>query len=222
LKCYKMKDARGKTAYTLDLLAGVGGFPNEAGCTVRGAKQICVEVGKQSVSPPPPGEGPLSPPNAGSVFLSYKLKCPTQTVPSNVRVDQFGAGQFVVGKATELLVPASPGPANDHFKCYKVKDTRGKATYSMNLIARVAGFTNEFGCTIRLGARRVCVQVTKQNVVPAPPGGGPGPGPGSGAKFVGYKLKCPKQPVPGGTFADQFGSGSFVPSKAATLLVPAS
>ena len=222
LKCYKAKDARAKATYALDLLAGVGGFPNEAGCKVKlGAKQICVEVGKQSVSPPPPGGGPASPPNAGSVFLSYKLKCPKQAVPSTVRVDQFGAGQFIVGPAAELLVPAFPGPANDHFECYKVKDTRGKATYSMDLIAGVAGFTNEIGCSIKLGASRVCVQVSKQNVVPTPPGGGPGPGPDSGATFIGYKLKCPKQPLPGGTFADQFGSGPLVPSKAATLLVPA-
>ena len=92
----------------------------------------------------------------------------------------------------------------------------------MNLLAGVAGFQNEFGCNIKLAASRVCVQVTGQNIVPAPPGGGPGAGPGSGAKFLGYKLKCPKQPVPGGTFGDQFGTGNFVPSKAATLLVPAS
>ena len=92
----------------------------------------------------------------------------------------------------------------------------------MNLIAGVAGFTDELGCSIRVGGSRVCVQVTKQNVVPAPPGGGPGPGPGSGATFVGYKLKCPKQSVPGGTFTDQFGTGTFGPGKAGTLLVPAS
>jgi hypothetical protein len=63
--------------------------------------------------------------------------------------------------------------------------------------------------------------VNKQNVMPAPPGGGPGPGPASGAKFLSYKLKCPKQTVAPAGFADQFGAGTFTPSKAATLLVPA-
>jgi len=92
----------------------------------------------------------------------------------------------------------------------------------MNLLAGVAGFNDELGCSIKLGASRVCVQVTTQSIVPLPPGGGPGAGPGSGAKFLGYKLKCPKQAVSGGTFGDQFGTGSFAPSKAATLLVPAS
>jgi hypothetical protein len=223
LKCYKMKDPRPKATYTLDLLAAVGGFPNESGCTLKlGAKRICVEVSKQNVSPVPPGGGPFPPPNAGSVFISYKLKCPKQIVPSNVRVDQFGVSTVSVGTATELLVPASPGPANDAFKCYKARDSRAKNSYTMNLIAGVSGFTNEFGCSIKLGSSRICVQVTRQNIVPTPPGGGPGPGPGSGAKFLGYKLKCPKQSVPGGTFGDQFGTGSFTPSKAATLLVPAS
>jgi hypothetical protein len=223
LKCYKMKDPRPKATYTLDLLAAVGGFPNEPGCRLKvGGKQICVEVNKQGVSPVPPGGGPFPPPNSGSVFLSYKIKCPKQLVPSNVRVDQFGVSTITVGPASELLVPASPGPANDVFKCYKARDSRLKTSYTMNLLAGVAGFQNEFDCSIKLAASRVCVQVTGQNIVPAPPGGGPGAGPGSGAKFLGYKLKCPKQPVPGGTFGDQFGTGSFVPSKAATLLVPAS
>ena len=89
-----------------------------------GAKQICVEVAKQGVSPTPPGTGPVIPSNAGSVFLSYKIKCPKQTIGSRTFVDQFGGGSFVVGSATELLVPASPGPGNPHFKCYKAKDSR--------------------------------------------------------------------------------------------------
>jgi len=36
-----------------------------------------------------------------------------------------------------------------------------------------------------------------------------------------YKLKCPKAIVPPGTFADQFGAGSFTPKAASTLVVPA-
>jgi hypothetical protein len=223
LKCYKIKDARAKASYTLDLLANVPGFANELGCTLKlGAKEICVEVGKQNVSPPPPGGGPASPPNAGSVFLSYGIKCAKPTLPAKPFVDQFGSGSFVASKASTLLVPALPGPANDHFKCYKTKDPRPKASYTADLLAGVAGFANELGCTIKLGAKRVCVQVSKQNVTPAPPGGGPGPGPGSGAKFLSYKLKCPKGVLPPASFTDQFGAGTFTPGSARTLLVPAS
>ncbi len=222
LKCYKTKDPRPKAAYTLDLIAGVGGFQNELGCSLKlGAKSICVEVGKQNVSPPPPGGGPAIPPNAGSVFLSYKIKCPSQSIAPVLLTDQFGSGSFGVGTASELLVPALPGPANDHFKCYKAKDVRPKVPYTMDLLAGVAGFTNELGCAIKLGASRICVQVAKQNVSPPPPGGGPGPGPGSGARFIGYKLKCPKGFVPPAGFADQFGAGTFTPGTAKTLIVPA-
>ncbi len=118
-------------------------------------------------------------------------------------------------------MPALPGPPNDHFKCYKAKDSRPRASYTINLIAGVGGFTDETGCVVKLGAKRICVQVTKQNVTPAPPGGGPGPGPNSGAKFISYKLKCPKGVVPAGGFADQFGAGTFTPGRPNGLLVPA-
>ena len=92
----------------------------------------------------------------------------------------------------------------------------------MDLAAGVAGFTNEIGCSIKLGARRACVQVAKQNVTPPPPGGGPGPGPSSGGKFLGYKLRCPTGAVPPAGIADQFGAGTFTPLKPSIVLVPAS
>src|SRR5262249_6893447 len=223
LECYKTKDPRPKVAYTVDLIANAAGFPNALGCSLKpGAKRVCVEVDKQNVIPAPPGGGPTIPPNAGSVFLSYKLKCPKQIVPPAAFVDQFGAGSFTVGKPRELLVPALPGPANDHFECYKVKDARPKAAYTMDLIAGVAGFTNELGCAANLGAKEACIQVAKQNVSPPPPGGGPGPGPASGAKFFSYRLTCPSGLLPPAGITDQFGAGSFTPEKASLLLVPAS
>jgi hypothetical protein len=223
LKCYQAKDLRTKATYTLDAIPNVAGFANELGCTVKvGAKRICVEVGKQNVSPPPPGGGPPLPPNTGAVFLSYKLKCPKPTVAPVAFHDQFGAGSFTIGTVNGLLVPALPGPANNHFVCYKARDPRPRASYTMNLIAGVAGFTNELGCAVKLGAKGVCVQAAKQNVAPPPPGGGPGPGPSSGAKLVSYKLKCPKGILPPASIADQFGAGSVTPKAAKILLVPAS
>jgi hypothetical protein len=210
--------------YTFDVTAGAGtGFPFEPGCQLRlGARSICVEVTKQNVSPPPPGGGPTIPPNAGSVFLSYKVKCPKQFAPTVGWADQFGLGAFTASKVSEILVPAAPGPANDHFECYKAKDTRPKATYVADLAAGVAGFLNETGCTVRLGAKRVCVQATLGTIVPSPPGGGPGPGPDAPqVKFISYKLKCPKAVVPPVNFDDQFGAGTFTPGAAKMLLVPA-
>ena len=92
----------------------------------------------------------------------------------------------------------------------------------MDLLAGVAGFTDASGCTAKLGGKRVCVQVAKQNVSPAPPGGRPGPGPGSAEKFVSYKLKCPKGVLSPVGITDQFGAGTFTPAKAKLLIVPAS
>jgi hypothetical protein len=212
LKCYKTKDPRSRSAYTFDLMAGVSGFPDELGCTLKlGAKRICVEVNRGNF-----------PPRPASVFLSYKIKCPAAAVAPQMFDDQFGPALFPVGKASELLVPALPGPSNDHLKCYRTKDPRPKARYTVDLLAGVTGFANEPGCTVRLGAKRVCVQVNKQNVTPEPPGGGPAPGPESGAKLVSYKLRCPKRSQPSVTATDQFGSGTLTPGKVDTLLVPAS
>src|SRR5439155_21849924 len=139
--------------------------------------------------------------------------------------EEFGSGVFpprAVAAPSQLLVPAAPGPANDHFECFKVKDGRPKATYTMDLMAGVAGFVNETGCRVKLGGKEVCVQTIKGTPTPPPPGGGPGPGPDDPTvKFISYKLKCPKGVLPPVSFDDQFGAGMFTPGSAKRLLVPA-
>jgi len=84
----------------------------------------------------------------------------------------------------------------------------------------VAGFADELGCTIRPGGKRLCVQVTQENVNP-PAGGGPGPGPDAGGRFIGYKLRCPRLVNPPLAATDQFGAGTFTPLTPMMLLVPA-
>jgi hypothetical protein len=222
MQCYKAKDPRAKAAYTLDAIANVAGFQTENGCSLKlGAKKVCVQVDKQNVTPTPPGGGPNVGTNAGGVLISYKLKCPKLTTAPVGLADQFGSGSFTVGTTSSLLVPSSPGPAIDHFKCYKTKDTRPKASYTMNLISGVAGFPNASGCVLKLGAKKVCAQINKQNVTPAPPGGGPGPGPNAAGTFLGYKVKCPKAIVAPATLTDQFGNGQFSIGTTSELLVPA-
>src|SRR5262249_8078901 len=157
--------------------------------------RICVEVDPANVAPTPPGGGPSSGPNRGSVFLSYKLKCGKQSAHAIALADDFGAGSFVVGRPDELLVPALPGPSNDPVECYKTKDARRKATYTLDLVAGVGGFSDQRGCTVKLGAKKVCVPVTEQTITPTPPGGGPGAGALVGTKLLEYKLKCPKHAV---------------------------
>lgn len=223
LECYKTKDQRPKASYTLELSGNVPGFAGETLCKLKlGAKRICVEVDEENVLPPPPGGGPLPPPNRGSVFLSYKVRCPRQAIGPVTLADQFGAGSFGVAKATELLVPALPGPANDHFECYKAKDARPKASYTADLTAGVAGFMNQLGCTVKVPAKRLCVQVSGADVTPAPPGGGPGPGRSGAQRFLYYDVSCPKWILPPASIADDFGTGTLIPGAAKSLLVPAS
>jgi hypothetical protein len=175
LKCYKGKDDRSKARYTLDVVPAPGSsFPLQPGCALQvGAKQICVEVTEQNVDPPPPGGGPVIGPNAGSVLLSYKVKCPKQSGPQVTEADQLGSGSFAGSTVSRFLVPALPGPANDHFECFKVKDARPKATYTMDLLAGVAGFLDETGCTIKLGdATTATIASSVRDVIAPSPSGG--------------------------------------------------
>jgi hypothetical protein len=188
--------------------------------SVTRARSLCVEVAKQNVSPAPPGGGPPISPNASAVFLSYRLRCPTQPLAPAILGDQFGPSLLTPSRPEELLVPALPGPANDHFVCYKAKDARPRVSYTADLLAGVAGFADELGCRIKVGGTRVCVQVTKENLNP-PAGGGPGPGPAAGGSFIGYRLTCPRLANPPLAVTDQFGTGTFTPRRPNMLLVPA-
>lgn len=222
LKCYAGKDSRSKLPYTLDLVPNVAGFPLERGCSLKlGSRSVCVEVDEQNLDPVPPGGGPAIPPNAGSVFLSYKLKCPVQARGPVILTDEFGPGAFTAIRATELLVPALPGPADDVFACYKTKDRRSRAIYTMDLLAGVVGFDDELGCALKVGSKTFCVQASAQNVEPPPPGVGPGAGPEAGTVLIGYKLTCPKGNAPALPISDVFGAGGFAPRVPKTLLVPA-
>ena len=121
-----------------------------------------------------------------------------------------------------MLVPALPGPPRNHYECYKTRDLRAKAAYTMDLLAGVAGFTDQTGCSLKRAATQVCDEVTTRNVTPPPPGGGPAPGPGARQKFLVYKLKCPKGSVPPLGVSDQFGAGTVTPGTTKLLVVPAS
>ena len=68
-----------------------------------------------------------------------------------------------------LIDPVS-AQVSDHLKCYKVKDSRPKASYDADL----QGLAPEPGCTIKVPAKLLCVETTKTNVQPTPPGGGSG------------------------------------------------
>ena len=121
---------------------------------------------------------------------------------------------YVVTSAGSAMA-ACVGPTCDHLKCYKVKDSAPKASYTAN----VNGLSVEIGCTVKVPAKICCVPASKTAVTPAPPGGG---GSGVPNTFCCYKLKCPKQTLLPVTVQDQFGSRSVQPGTAKYLCAPSS
>ena len=123
----------------------------------------------------------------------------------------------VLGLGTALLVLGVPGasgqPVPDHLKCYKVEDSRPKASYTADL----GGLVPEPGCKVKLPAKLLCVETAKTNVQPSPSAGPSGTPAG---RFACYKLKCPKNVAPTVTWQDQFGAGTLTPGPAKLLCAP--
>src|SRR5262245_66625958 len=114
-----------------------------------------------------------------------------------------------------VLLPAAPrAQVPDHLKCYKIKDSATKATYTADL----GGLAPEPGCQVKVPGKLLCVETAKTNVSPAPPGVPDGPAAG---QFLCYKVKCPKGVPPVVTLADQFGTHTVTPTKAQLLCAPA-
>jgi hypothetical protein len=103
----------------------------------------------------------------------------------------------------------------DHLHCYKAKDSAAKAVYTADLDA----LTASTGCQITLPAKMLCVETTKSNVLPAPPGGGPSGTPAG--TFACYKVKCPKAEIADENVTDQFGSHTFTKIKSKLVCAPA-
>jgi type 1 fimbria pilin len=118
-----------------------------------------------------------------------------------------------IALALSLIWAASAAAIPDHLKCYKVKDSQAKASYTAN----VEGLTVEAGCTVKVPGKLLCVAAEKSNVTPAPPGGG---GTGQPNNFICYKLKCPKGTLPPVAVSDQFGTRTVTPGTPKLLCAP--
>src|SRR5262249_60983291 len=89
-----------------------------------------------------------------------------------------------------------------------------KAVYPADL----GGLLPEPGCQVKLPGKLLCVETTKSNVSPTPPGAPAGPAAG---QFVCYQVKCPKGAPPVVSVTDQFGTHTFTSSAAQLLCAPA-
>jgi hypothetical protein len=123
----------------------------------------------------------------------------------------------LVGLAVPML---GHGQVADHLKCYAIKDSLRESgvnpvkTYTADL----NGLVPEPGCVIKMPAKYACVDTTKANVQPTPPGAAPGPAAG---QFLCYKLKCAKAGAPAVTLGDQFGTRAVTARGAKFLCAPA-
>lgn len=111
------------------------------------------------------------------------------------------ARALVAGPASALAARA------DHLECYKFNDSAGRRSYTADL----GGLRSELGCKVLVPAKLLCVDTTKSNVVPPPPGA---PAGSAAGRFLCYTLRCRKAKLPV-TVTDQFGSrpGSATVSK---------
>ncbi len=117
------------------------------------------------------------------------------------------ASSFAAAAAFFVLRGSAAAVLTDHLECYTIKDTQPKTTYTATLTPGDNTLPVAPGCTVKVPAKVLCVDVDKSAVTPAPPGSAPG---SQAQKYLCYKVKCPKftkQTVP---VQDQFGSRSVI------------
>lgn len=103
----------------------------------------------------------------------------------------------------------------DHLRCYKVRDSAPRTSYSADVSGLVPPETR---CVIKVPGSLLCLEATKANVDPAPPVGGSGPAAG---RFLCYKVKCPKGALSPIAWNDQFGARSVTPLASKLVCAPA-
>ncbi|HEY2775927.1 MAG TPA: hypothetical protein VGK20_17935 [Candidatus Binatia bacterium] len=114
----------------------------------------------------------------------------------------FFIGAFILLVASN----ASAAPTRDHLQCFKIKDNAAKAAYSADLTtANPVIPALESGCTISVPAKLYCIDVSKGNVSPPPPGAAEG---GAAQTYLCYKAKCNKLAATTDA-TDQFGPHSL-------------
>jgi len=116
--------------------------------------------------------------------------------------------------AVTLATPVGAQPVPDHLKCYKAKDSAPKASYTADL----GGLVAEPGCIIKVPGNLLCVEATKTNITPTPPGGPDTAGPAG--RFLCYKIKCPKAALPAVQWNDQFGTRTVTPKTPKIVCAP--
>src|SRR5690348_10829023 len=112
----------------------------------------------------------------------------------------------MIGRVASIVIAvgvtgsAAWGTTPDHLRCYKVRDSAAKASYSADIDGLTPGTSR---CTIKVPGQLLCVETAKTNLDPPPLVDGNGP---SAGRFLCYKAKCPKTATAPVTWTDQFGT----------------
>jgi hypothetical protein len=119
-----------------------------------------------------------------------------------------------------LLPVLGRAQVSDHLECYAIKDPllSGVQKPVKSYTADLDGLAPEPGCVIKMPAKYLCVETTKANVQPTPPGAAAGP---SAGQLLCYKVKCPKAMLPALSVKDQFGTREVTPTGSKLVCAPA-
>jgi hypothetical protein len=84
-----------------------------------------------------------------------------------------GAREVLIALILGLLPALGHAQVADHLKCYAIKDPllSNSPTPVKTYTADLNGLAPEPGCVIKMPAKYLCVETTKANVQPPPPGG---------------------------------------------------
>lgn len=123
---------------------------------------------------------------------------------------------LAVAAALSLSMTTTAWAVPDHLQCFKIKDDIEKIGYTFTITPDDPTFPAAAGCTMKTGARLLCVDSTKSAVTPSPPGAPDGAQPG---KFFCYKARCPVS-EPTFTGDDQFGTHGVEVKKTQFLCTP--
>ncbi|HXC49415.1 MAG TPA: hypothetical protein VN634_00905 [Candidatus Limnocylindrales bacterium] len=124
-----------------------------------------------------------------------------------------------LGVAAFLSMAASPVSAaalTDHLQCFKISDALAKTSYTATLTPADITYQASIGCTVKVPAKLLCVDVAKSAVSPVPPGSAAGL---QAQKYLCYKTKCTKS-SPTDSLDDQFGTHAITVKSTGYLCAP--
>jgi hypothetical protein len=123
-------------------------------------------------------------------------------------------GWTSTGLGVLLAASVAAGQVPDHLECYAIKDELPRSAFTADL----EGLTPEPGCTIKLPAKKLCVETVERNVTPVPPEDIQGSAAGV---FLCYSLRCPGETLASVEVRDQFGRRRVAPRRSRLLCAPA-